>query len=146
MIKTVYNLLYRINKAPWDSGPRKDLVSLIESGKVTPGKAIDSGSGTGSNSIFLAKNGFEVTGLDFAESAIKKAKKKAQEEDVKVNFFVDNLTNLQNINGEKFDFLIDWGTFDDLTPSDRDQYIRNVLPLTHPGSKFLFFCFEWPSR
>jgi len=33
------------------------------------------------------------------------------------------------------------------TPSEgRDLYLRNVLPLTHPGSQFLLWCFEWPTQ
>lgn len=25
-------------------------------------------------------------------------------------------------------------------------YMENVLPLTHPGSRFFLWCFEWPTR
>ena len=60
-----------------------------------------------------------------------------------LNFFVDDLTNLKHIKGP-FDFLVDYGTFDDLNPSDRVLYIKNILPLTQKGTTFLFFCFEWP--
>lgn len=36
----------------------------MESGKLQPGRAIDLGNGTASNCIFLARHGFEVTGVD----------------------------------------------------------------------------------
>ena len=40
----------------------------------------------------------------------------------------------------------DFGTLDDLTSKDRELYIENILPLTHPGSQFFLWCFEWPTR
>jgi SAM-dependent methyltransferase len=64
---------------------------------------------------------------------------------VKVNFIVDDLTNLQHIVGS-FDLLVDYGTLDDLKPKDRDLYVKNVLQLTRPGSQMLLFGFEYPLR
>ncbi len=130
---------------PWDMGPREELVQLVKDGRINPCKAIDLGCGTGSNAVFLAQHGFDVTGVDFASSAIEKAKKKAKTAKVEVDFVVDDLTNLREINGT-FDFLVDYGALDDLTPDNRDRYVQNVLPLTHPGSRFLLWCFEWPLR
>jgi len=47
-----YNLLYRFG-APWEMGPREELVTLVESGQVAgPGRAIDLGCGSGANAIF----------------------------------------------------------------------------------------------
>ena len=34
--------------------------------KLTPGTALDLGSGTGQNSIWLAQQGWDVLGIDFA--------------------------------------------------------------------------------
>lgn len=64
---------------------------------------------------------------------------------VKVNFIVDDLTNLQYVTG-LFDLLVDYGTLDDLKLKDRDLYMKNVLQLTHPGSQMLLFGFEYPLR
>jgi len=62
--KTFYELTYRYLRAPWDIGPRQELVELVASGRIPPGKAIDLGSGTASNCVFLAQHGFDVTGRD----------------------------------------------------------------------------------
>ncbi|MHA2227228.1 MAG: class I SAM-dependent methyltransferase [Candidatus Hodarchaeales archaeon] len=145
MMKLLYEMIYRYFRAPWDTGARKELVSLVTSGKIKPGKAIDLGSGTASNCIFLAENGFDVTGVDYSPTAIRNARRKARDAKVKVNFIVDDLTDLQNVKGN-YDLLVDYGTFDDLNYSDRELYIKNTLPLTQPGTKFLFFCFEWAPR
>jgi SAM-dependent methyltransferase len=140
-----YNTGYRHFRMPWDIGPRAELVELVESGRIKPCRAVDLGSGTSSNAIFLAEHGFDVTGVDYAPSAIELGRNRAREADVQVNFIVDNLTDLRHVSGT-FDFLVDYGTLDDLSLKDRGLYMQNVLPLTHPGSKFLLWCFEWPSR
>lgn len=142
-MKLFYEVGYRYFRMPWDMGPRLELVELVESGRIRPCRTIDLGCGTGSNAIFLAQHGFEVTGLDYAASAIEKARVKAEAAGVTVHFVVDDLTDLRHINGT-FDFLVDYGTLDDLSHRDRDLYVRNMLPLTHSGSRYLLWCFEWP--
>lgn len=93
----------------------------------------------------MAQRGFEVTGVDFAAAAIELGRKRAAEAGVQVDFIQDDLTDLQHGNGT-FDLLVDYGTLDDLKPPKRDLYMQNVLPLTHPGSLFVLYCFEWPPR
>ena len=144
-MKWFYEITYSRFRAPWDIGPRKELVELVESGRIQPCKAIDLGSGTASNVVFLAQHGFDVTGVDFAAAAIELGRKRAAEAGVNVNFIQDDLTNLQRVSGT-FDLLVDYGTLDDLTPPKRDLYLKNVLPLTHPGSLFVLYCFEWMPR
>jgi len=144
-MKAFYEIVYSRFRAPWDIGPRRELVELVDSGRIKPCKAIDLGSGTASNCIFLAQRGFQVTGVDFALAAVDLGKKRAEEAGVTVDFIQDDLTKLRYVSGS-FDLLVDYGTMDDLHPSKRDSYMQNVLPLTHPGSLFLLYCFEWQPR
>ena len=146
-MKWMYELMYRYSfiSIPWDTGPREGLVSLVESGRVKPCRAIDLGSGTASNVIYLAQHGFEVTGVDYSPAAIEMGRARAREAGVEVGFIEDDLTNLQHVN-DTFDLLVDYGTLDDLSPPQRDLYMKNVLLLTHQGSLFLLYCFEWELR
>ena len=141
-MKWTYELGYRYSKMPFDIGHDQHLVGLVERGRIPPCRAIDLGCGTGRNALFLAQNGFEVTGVDFAASAIAKAKQKADAAGLKAEFVVDDLTNLQNVTGP-FDFLVDAGVLDVLHPISRDLYVQNVLTLTHPGSWFFLSGWEW---
>jgi SAM-dependent methyltransferase len=100
------------------------------------------GCGTGSNAIFLAQHGFDVTGVDFASSAITKAREKAKSAGVEVNFMVDDLTDLRQTKGP-FDLLVDYGVFDDLSPKNRRRYVETVLSLSHSETQFLLWTFEW---
>lgn len=144
-MKLFYEVTYRYFRAPWDIGPRRELVELVESGRIRPCRVIDLGSGTASNCIWLAQRGFDVTGVDYAVAAIEKGRRMAREAGVSVDFIVDDLTDLRHVHGP-FDLLVDYGTLDDLVPSDRDRYMRSVLPLTRSGSLFLLYCFEWKLR
>jgi SAM-dependent methyltransferase len=110
-------------------------VSLVQSGRVKPCRAIDLGCGTATNVIFLTQNGFDVTGVDFIPAAIEIGRFKLQQAGARANLVVDDLTNLQHINGT-FDLLVDYGTLDDLSTSRRDLYMKNVLPLTHINGTF----------
>ncbi len=143
-MKWLYELMYRYPfiSIPWDTGPREELVSLVESGRVKPGRAIDLGSGTASNVVYLAQHGFDVTGVDYSPAAIEMGRLRAREAGVEVTFIEDDLTNMQHVNGT-FDLLMDYGTLDDLRTPQRDLYMKNVLPLIHQGSLFLLYCFEW---
>lgn len=118
-----------------------DLVELVESGRIAPGRAIDLGCGVGVEAIYLAKNGFEVTGVDFSPTAIKRARKDARAAGVEVRFVEDDLTNLRQVNGV-YDLLLDVGALNDMNQEARDSYLQNVLPLTYPGSLYLLMCFE----
>src|SRR5688572_7043242 len=69
---------YKFNKDP--------NALLMESVKgKKPGKALDLGMGQGRNTIFLAKQGWDVTGVDIADQAIAFAKERAKAEHVKIN-------------------------------------------------------------
>jgi len=58
--------------------PRRELVELVESGRIKPGRAIDLGSGTASNVIYLAQHGFDALGVDFSPAAVENGRRMAQ--------------------------------------------------------------------
>jgi cyclopropane fatty-acyl-phospholipid synthase-like methyltransferase len=129
-------------RAPWDEAPRKALAKLVESGRLKPGRALELGSGAARNAIYLAKHGFEVTGVEVNAALVALARRKAMAARVIAHFIVDDLTDLKKVNGP-FDVLVDYSTLDDMEPEQRDRYVQNVLPLTHPGSQFVLYCLEW---
>lgn len=152
-MKRFYDLLYSRFRAPWDIGPRKELVEAVESGRIQPCRAIDAsamlstslGCGTASNAIFLAQHGFDVTGTDYSPAAIALCQERGAAAGVTVQWIEDDLTNLRHVAGP-FDFLMDWGVYDDLSRADRQAYLRNVLPLTHAESRFIIYVHQWPPR
>jgi len=67
-------------------------------------KVIDIGCGTGRHAIELTKRGYNVTGVDLSEDQIKRAKEKAQEAGVTIDFQTQDARNL-SFDGE-FDLAI----------------------------------------
>ena len=72
---------------PWDIGrPQAEFVRIASEGEIK-GRVLDIGCGTGENAMFFAGLGLEAWGLDGAPLAIEKAKKKALERGVRVEFY-----------------------------------------------------------
>ena len=57
-------------------------------------KIIDIGCGTGRHSIELAKRGYQITGIDLSESQLKRAKEKAKELNLNIEFRKHDARNL----------------------------------------------------
>jgi 2-polyprenyl-3-methyl-5-hydroxy-6-metoxy-1,4-benzoquinol methylase len=57
-------------------------------------KILDIACGTGRHSIELTKRGYNVTGIDFSESQLKRAKEKAQEQNLSIDFQKFDARNL----------------------------------------------------
>lgn len=102
---------YEANDTPWDIGqPDFNLVHIVASTPIKPCKALDIGCGTGDNAIWLAQHGFEVTGIDTSEIAIKKAAEKASQSHASCRFFMGNFLT-SRIAGAQFGFVFDRGLF-----------------------------------
>ena len=50
-----------------------------------PGRALDIGMGQGRNALFLARQGWRVTGLDVADEAVAVARQQARREELKLD-------------------------------------------------------------
>lgn len=61
----------------WSGNPNAQLVT--EAGRLTPGTALDVGCGEGGDVIWLARQGWHVTGADFSENGLARAARHAQE-------------------------------------------------------------------
>jgi cyclopropane fatty-acyl-phospholipid synthase-like methyltransferase len=140
--------MYRFG-APWEIGPREELVGLVDSGVLTPealppGRALDLGCGSGANSVFLAERGFEAIGVDFSRTALEKARRLAGERGVagRARFVEGDLTatSIPGVEGP-FDLLVDYGTLDDLRGDKRRAMAATAKRLARPGGKFLLWCF-----
>ncbi len=60
----------------WSGAPNAVLVT--EAAKLMPGLALDIGSGEGADSLWLALKGWRVTAVDFAATALEKARVRAE--------------------------------------------------------------------
>ena len=73
----------------WSATPNRFLVSEAEG--LAPGRAIDLACGEGRNAMWLAELGWRVTAVDFSSVAIEKARRRAADEDLDVEFICSDL-------------------------------------------------------
>ncbi|HKD09815.1 MAG TPA: class I SAM-dependent methyltransferase [Bryobacteraceae bacterium] len=71
----------------------------------TPGKALDIGMGQGRNSIFLAQQGWDVTGFDPSAEGIRRAKAAAQELRLRLHALVAREENF-DLGRDKWDLIV----------------------------------------
>ncbi len=127
-----------IPNMPWEAfKPPSRLVKLIDAGKIRLGKAIDLGCGLGTNAVYLARKGFEVTALDVSETALKYASRQTEKEKVKVDF-VKGFAHKLDFPDKTFTLVFDRGCFHHIPPELREEYIKGVhRVLVDKGSYYL---------
>ena len=103
---------------------------------------LDLGCGTGRHSLWLAAAGAAVTGVDFSPVALVKAAERGTKVGVAPRLIEADLRS-ESIPGVEgtFDLLLDYGTLDDLTPTDRPRMVAQIERLARAGSWLIEFCF-----
>jgi len=84
-----WNRRYAGRELVWTGEPNRFLVA--ETAGLTPGRALDLACGEGRNAVWLAQRGWEVTGVDFSDVAVEKARRLAAERGVEAHFFTADL-------------------------------------------------------
>jgi cyclopropane fatty-acyl-phospholipid synthase-like methyltransferase len=110
--------------------------------RSTPGRALDLGCGTGTTSVYLAKLGWVVVGVDFAPVAISRAGQRARREGLtaRTRFLAADVTKLPDL-GAPFDLAIDVGCFHSLSREGRESYARSLARLLVIGATYLLYAF-----
>jgi ubiquinone/menaquinone biosynthesis C-methylase UbiE len=137
----LYRTFYRLGFTPWDGHSlANSLTTLVEGGSLSPTTALDLGCGTGDNAIYLADHGWHVTGVDYVDKALAKARTKAG--DRSVTFTRADVTQLRSegVTGS-FDLVIDSGCLHGMNAADRDAYVREVSAVTAQGGRLLIVAF-----
>src|SRR4030065_1213250 len=134
---------YPLEELGWELGkPRPILVEFIEKGLIKKGKALDICCGTGTNTVYLAEKGFEVTGIDISPTAIGYAEKKAAQSKVQVSLKVQDFLELP-FEDEEFNFVFDMGCFHHVKPEDRATFINGVNRVLKKRDNYMLTCFSY---
>ena len=102
-------------------------------------KIIDIGCGTGRHAIELTKRGYTVTGVDLSENQITRAREKAQEAGVTIDFQIQDARNLP-FDGE-FDLAIMLceGGFSLMETDEMNfEILKNATKALKSKGKFIF--------
>lgn len=142
-----FSLMYRRGRAPWDTGiTPPELVEAIEGPNAEPaGFALDIGCGTGTNTLYLARHGWQAVGIDFAEPAIRLANRKLREsKDLtgSARFMRLDATQLAIVRPDnQCSLLLDLGCFHGIPIERRAGYAQGVARWAAPNALFLLYAF-----
>lgn len=135
-----FNEAYR-GTPPWDiGGPQKEFVRIAAKGEVR-GNVLDIGCGTGENAIYFAGLGLRVWGLDAAPLAIEKARKKANERKVPVDFILGDALHLETLK-MRFDTITDCGLFHVFSDPERRTFERSLRTALNKSGTYFMLCFS----
>ncbi|OFW71690.1 MAG: methyltransferase [Actinobacteria bacterium RBG_16_68_12] len=116
----------------WGAEPNRVLVA--EAAGFPPGRALDLACGEGRNAIWLAGLGWRVTAVDFSEVAIAKARTKAAEHAVDVDFLCADLLEYEPEEGA-YDLVV--VLFLHIQAEQRRLVLSRAAAALAPGGTFL---------
>jgi SAM-dependent methyltransferase len=126
-------------KAPWDIGkPQGPFVAVAD--RITS-PLLDAGCGTGETALFFAARGHRVTGIDFLDEPIRRARAKAAERGLAVEFLVQDALALGDW-GERFASVIDSGLLHVFSDDHRRRYVQGLGQVVEPGGRLFLLCFS----
>lgn len=126
-IARVYDAAYA-GVPNWDVGrPQRAFVYLADAGLVR-GPVLDVGCGTGELSLFLARRGHDVLGIDLSSLAIRQARQKARWRRIDARFLLWDALDLDGLASAGFAFrtVVDSAMFHVLGERERDRFVAGL--------------------
>jgi SAM-dependent methyltransferase len=145
VLRAVADLTYRLGVGPRPSDvPDHRLVEVVEGpDRLPPGRAVDLGSGTGRNAIYLARNGWDVVGVEMSGYAVEVSERKATEQGAPARFVQGDVTKLPELGiGAAFNLFMDGGCYHTLPPGRRDAFGESVTAVAAPGARLIMVGFR----
>jgi SAM-dependent methyltransferase len=127
---------YQDRFTPWDvKRPDSHLQAAVKTTPIRPCRALELGCGTGTNAIWLARQGFAVTAIDLSATALEQARAKPGADAcafVLADFFDDPLP------GTDFGFVFDLGCLHGFSNAEhRDMLSRRIAQCLREGGYWL---------
>jgi SAM-dependent methyltransferase len=141
-LRMLYEVLSRIGLNPSLAAadiPDGWLVEHVEGEhRLPPGRALDLGCGAGRNTLYLARQGWDATGIDMISRAIDKARSKAVGDAAKARFLQGDVTKLGDLEiGDGYTLINDSGCYYGISANKRDAFAAGVTQVAAPGALLL---------
>ena len=132
-----WNERYASGNLPWDSGqPSKELERILREREIPRGRALELGCGTGTNAVFLAQEGFDVTAVDISSVAIDQARARAEAAGVQIELLAADLLDLPDL-GPPFPLVFDRGVYHAIRRERLDGFIETLSRICAPGGTYI---------
>lgn len=101
------------------------------------GKFLELGCGAGETTLWFAEIGYESYGVDISPTAVEWAKEKAAEQNLKADFRVGNVIELESYEHNYFDFILDAHCLHCIIGEDREQFLKNTFRVLKKDGFFM---------
>lgn len=102
-------------------------------------KILDVGCGTGRHAIELATRGYHVTGIDLSASMLDKAREKASQQGVHIDFAQHDARNLPFVDAFDLVIMLCEGGFSLMETDEMNfEILKNATKALKKGGKFIF--------
>lgn len=137
--QTVFKRLYRTAQRPEDlpwhhAEPPALLAEALDAGRE-PGTALDVGCGAGTYSMYMARRGYRVTGVDFMPEAVELLRRQAADSGLKVTAIQADI--LVWAPPHACDVVLDVGCLHSLGTGRHPLYKAQLLRWLSPGGDFV---------
>jgi SAM-dependent methyltransferase len=127
-----WNRKYAEAESLWSTTPNRFLVAEISD--LEPGRALDLACGEGRNARWLAERGWTVTGVDFSDVAITRARELAVRDHLAVEFVCADLLDYEP-ESEGFDLVLMF--YLQISAIERRIVLEKVPAALRAGGTFL---------
>jgi SAM-dependent methyltransferase len=132
----------------WDLGgptPVFKRLALRASPELIPGRMIVLGAGRGHDAREFARNGFQVTAVDFASHAVQEMHRLA-DPDAPVEILQNDIFALPETLDQSFDYVLEYTCFCAIDPKRRAEYADVVTRLLKPNGIYIDLAFPLDGR
>nr|BAO84854.1 putative methyltransferase [Streptomyces melanovinaceus] len=140
----LYEIEHRLpfNIAP-SNVPDRDLRKFLEGDpRPLPGRALDLGCGNGRNALYLARHGWQVSGVELVGHAVKEARRKMAAAGADVRVVHGDASRLSDYDmGDGFDLVVDSCCYHAVAVERRDAYAAQVTKAAAPGALMFMVAF-----
>jgi SAM-dependent methyltransferase len=132
MDSEAWNRRYADGEFVWTSGPNRFLVA--ETAGVEAGQALDLACGEGRNAVWLAEQGWRMTGVDFSEVGLEKARALAAARGVRAEWVTADLRDYTP-EPQAYDLVL--VLYLQVPATERRPIVRAAAGAVAPGGVFL---------
>jgi 2-polyprenyl-3-methyl-5-hydroxy-6-metoxy-1,4-benzoquinol methylase len=115
-------------------GPTESDLRLI--GPVSGKRVLDLGCGDGAAAVTLAQQGAVVIAVDAVEARLQRASRRAEEQDVRLEWRTSDLADLAFLRADSVDLVFSAFAVD--TVEDQARLFRQVQRVLRPNAPFVF--------
>jgi methyl halide transferase len=137
---------YEQANIPWDlGGPSPPFARWLREGHMPPGKMMVLGAGRGHDARLFARAGFDVTAVDFSETAVS-AMRSLTNPALPLNIVQANIFDLPAGYNDSFDYVLEYTCYCAINPARRPDYANLVQRVLKPGGQLIALAFPLGDR